>query len=108
MAPNMARKGVRRLPLFFQAINNKDGMGIFLGDGLRCAGGSLKRIQVRMTDGSGSASTTIGISAKSAAGGDSLSAGDTRYYQWWIRDPGGSPCGNLSNTSNGYAINWLP
>ncbi len=95
--------------MFFQAINNLDGMGIYLGDGIRCAGGNLKRLKVKFNDNNGDAdSLPTVISVRSAMLGDVLSGGDTRYYQWWFRDTAGSPCGNESNTSNGLQITWLP
>lgn len=83
--------------LFFQGDNAiNGGNGSQFGDGLRCAGGSVVRLQVRTADGNGSASTTVGIAAK---GG--VSPGDTKRYQWWHRDPTGSPCGTGFNLSNG-------
>ena len=46
------------------------------------------------------------ISTRSATFGHVIAPGETLYYQWWIRDSGGSPCGAESNTSNGYAVTW--
>ncbi len=90
--------------LYFQGHNAvAGGDGIVFGDGLRCAGGGVIRIQVRTSDGVGSSATTIPIGAK---GG--VSSGDTRYYQCWYRNPLNSPCGSDFNASNGYAITWLP
>ncbi len=94
--------------MFFQGINALDGAGVFLGDGLRCAGGYLKRLKVKLNDPTGAADTTpVVISQRSAQLGDQLVVGDVRYYQWWYRDSYG-PCGNESNTSNGYMITWAP
>ena len=98
-----SRGQVSNSTLFFQGNNDLTGMGIFLGDGHRIAGGGVIRIQPRPTNSNGDASTTIGISAKTGVG-----AGETKYYQWWIRDPAGSTCGAESNTSNGYKITWTP
>ncbi len=89
--------------LYFQA-NNDRSPGVLWGDGLSCAGGALKRLQLRFSSPAGSSSTTIGISAKAG----NIAAGDTKYYQIWYRDPAGSPCGHDFNSSNGYAITWLP
>ena len=92
--------------LYFQADNDLS-PGVVWGDGLRCAGGSLKRLQVRFADGVGTSSTTVGIAAKTG----NISAGDTKYYQCWYRTTVNPPCGssvNDFNTSNGYAITWQP
>ena len=88
--------------LYFQGITDLT-PGMIWGDGLRCTGGAITRLQVRFADGAGSSSTTIPLGA---AGG--VSAGDTRYYQCWYRNPQNSPCGYQFNTSNGYVISWIP
>jgi hypothetical protein len=90
--------------LYFQAENQIDsGNGLAFGDGLRCAGGSLIRLQVRGADPSGNSATTIDIAAK---GG--VVAGDTKRYQIWFRDPSASPCLNEFNLTNGLEITWEP
>jgi len=98
--------------MFFQAINNQDGAGLSLGDGIRCAGGNLKRLKVKIADAVGNATSAPSvISVRSAQLGDTLLAGDTRYYQVWGRDTVAPACGlgvNDSTTSNGYEITWLP
>ncbi len=89
--------------LFFQGINQVNGgAGIIFGDGLRCAGGALKRLQVVGFDGTGSGMTTVDIATK---GG--VAAGDVRNYQLWYRDPGSSPCASEFNASNGLQITWV-
>jgi hypothetical protein len=88
--------------LYFQGTTDLT-PGMIWGDGLRCTGGGIKRLQVRFADAAGSSSTTISIANKGGA-----SAGDARYYQCWYRNPLNSPCGFQFNTSNGYAITWLP
>jgi len=95
--------------MFFQANNNQDGNGLFLGDGIRCAGGGLIRLKVKLTDASGYAdSSPMVVTTRSASLGHTITAGETLYYQWWFRDSNGSPCTNESNTSNGYLITWAP
>ncbi len=94
--------------LYFQANNRIDeGNGSYFGDGLRCAGGGLIRLQVRASNAAGVSSTTISIAAK---GG--VSAGDTKRYQCWYRDNSGmQPCGAGVydfNLSNGFEITWRP
>ena len=90
--------------VFFQGNNAVNGgAGNPFGDGLRCAGGNVVRLNAPiMSDGAGSADTT-GITI-SVTGG--VFSGDTKRYQGWYRDPGG-PCGSGFNLTNGYEVNWL-
>ncbi|HIG10079.1 MAG: hypothetical protein ABGY71_08835 [bacterium] len=88
--------------LFFQGTNELGGgAGVAFGDGLRCAGGSLVRLEVRQIDATGQTATTLGLAA---AGG--LVAGDLRHYQFWFRDPFTSPCGTRFNLTGGYRVQW--
>jgi len=93
--------------LYFQADNRLGGGdGVHFGDGLRCAGGSLVRLQVVTADAAGASSTTVGIAAK---GG--IQAGQTKRYQCWYRTTDDPPCGLGVwdfNLSNGYEITWTP
>ena len=90
--------------LFFQGLNAvAGGFGVVFGDGLRCAGGGVARLQVRLASGAGSAVTTVDLVAAGQA-----QAGETFRYQWWYRDPAGSPCGTNFNLSNGLQLTWLP
>jgi hypothetical protein len=77
--------------------------GQVFGDGLRCAGGGLIRLGVKMPDGSGSASWGPGLGVK---GG--WVAGDIRRFQVWYRDPGMSPCATEFNTSHGLELLFQP
>jgi hypothetical protein len=43
-----------------------------------------------------------------ATAGTIPGVGGTRNYQFWYRDPMGSPCGAGFNTSNGLEIVWMP
>jgi hypothetical protein len=79
------------------------GAGASFGDGLRCAGQNVRRIQVVTADAAGNASSTLSI----AAGGAPLE-GDVKRYQWWYRDPALSPCGGGFNLSNGLELIWVP
>jgi len=90
--------------LYFQgtgAVNG--GSGAIFGDGLRCAGGTVARLRVRMADAAGHSSLAV---LPTAGGG--VSAGDLRRYQLWYRDTNGSPCGSGFNTTNGVEIVWAP
>ncbi len=86
--------------LLFSADNAiNGGLGIPFGDGFRCAGGNIRRLGVRQADAQGQASWGPGLSA---AGG--WTAGDTRRFQAWYRDPLGTPCGTGFNLSHGLEV----
>ena len=92
--------------LYFQADNDLS-PGVTWGDGLRCAGGSLKRLQVRFSDTFGTSFTTVDIAARAG----NVLAGDTKHYQCWYRTTLAPPCGpgvNDFNASNGVAVTWTP
>lgn len=93
--------------LFFQGINFiNGGNGNIFGDGLRCCGGSVKRLQARIMDATGSVSTTATLSVKG-----SVTAGSIYCNQGWYRDPsgaGGSPCSTFFNLTNGLSVTWAP
>jgi hypothetical protein len=89
------------------------GGGVVFGDGLRCAGGSLKRLYTASaTSGTlvvpGPSDPTI--SARSAAAGDPLAPGNVRYYQAYYRDPVltfcPAPQGKAFNVGNGVRAIW--
>ena len=83
------------------------------GDGLRCLGGSLRRLYVHAASNgsvSGPITGDLPISARSAQLGDALASGATRYYQVVYRDPTAaycaSPAGGSWNISSGLAVVW--
>jgi hypothetical protein len=97
---------------FFLQGTSVIGTAAVLGDGLRCIGGRLTRIAVR-TANAGSTSYPMSgdpsITARSAALGDPISAGQLRYYQVLYRDPGPGLCNSRSaslNTSNAVLVAW--
>jgi hypothetical protein len=71
------------------------------GDGLRCAGGSLKRYSVHNSGATGT------IQQGSVVSLGLLGAGDTRHFQCWYRDPSG-PCGSGFNVSDAYTVTFRP
>lgn len=77
------------------------GLGVSLGDGLRCVGGGVRRLGLRLADSAGDA--TWGPSLTQGLGN---AAGSTDRFQVWCRDPAG-PCNQGSNLSNGYAVTWI-
>jgi len=94
--------------LYFQADNDLR-PGLVWGDGLRCAGGNLRRLGVRFSDSSGY-SDTSGLPQPISLLAGNVLPGDTKFYQCWYRTTIDPPCGsgvNDFNTSNGYAITWV-
>jgi len=80
------------------------------GDGLRCTGGTLKRIYVKAAVNGvvvGPETGDPSISARSSTLGAPIPLGATRLYQAFYRDPppGFCPSGTF-NVSNGIAIAW--
>lgn len=107
-ADNLAFDGIQLLPgksaLLFVGNNAVgSGHGTVFGDGLRCAGGSVVRLGVKVPNLSGQASWGPGLAAK---GG--WSAGDRRRFQIWYRDPPSGACGSGFNLSNGIEVTFLP
>ncbi len=92
--------------LYFQADNDLS-PGVPWGDGLRCAGGALRRLEPRLADGSGVSQTTVTISTKAG----NVTAGSVKRYQCWYRNPLAPPCGpgvNDFNATGGYEVVWGP
>jgi hypothetical protein len=88
--------------LYFQGNNAiNGGLGSYFGDGLRCAGGGVRRLQVVFADASGASQTSIHLPTSGA-----VSAGEIKHYQLWYRDPALSPCGAGFNLSNGLRVAW--
>jgi hypothetical protein len=88
--------------IFFQGNNALGGgAGVPFGDGLRCAGGGVIRLQVTAIDLSGSANTTINVSLR---GG--ILGGETKHYQFWYQDTQATPCGSGFNLTNAVEVVW--
>jgi len=107
-ADNLTFTGTNLLPgqgaLLFSGPNQVNGgVGLPFGDGLRCAGGGIIRLGVKMPDGTG---TAVWGPALGVKGG--WVAGDTVEFQGWYRDPGTSPCSNEFNTTHGVEIVFVP
>ena len=97
------------LTVFVQG-NNLNTSGISYGDGVRCVTGALKRLGSHNAV-AGTASFPSGgdpsITARSAALGDPISPGATRYYQAYYRDPAPAFCPSQTfNVSGGMTIVW--
>jgi hypothetical protein len=89
--------------LFAGAGELNGGQGSPFGDGLRCVGGSLRRLGTRIGDASGLASW--GVLAPSSQG---WVAGDRRRFQVWYADAAGGPCSSGFNVSSGIEVVFAP
>jgi len=93
--------------LLFVGINQLNGgLGVPFGNGLRCAGGQVRRLGVRFTDGAGRAAW--GPSMGADGWNPAPTVGETRAFQAWYRDPVDSACGSTFNLTNGYAVTFQP
>jgi len=88
--------------------------GVVFGQGVRCVGGTLKRLYTHTASG-GTVSAPVGADApvhvRSAALGDPITFGSQRFYQVYYRDPtvlGGCPSSSTFNVGNGQAVTWIP
>ena len=88
--------------------------GVQLGDGVRCAGGTLLRLAVVPSSAGAShypGPGDLSIAQRSAQLGDVvLGSGALRHYQAWYRDPVASFCpdppGKNYNVTNATSVNW--
>jgi len=88
--------------------------GAVFGQGVRCAGGTLKRMYVKtavngsiLAPGPGD----LSISARSAALGAAITAGQHRWYGVYYRDPiilGGCPASSGFNSTPTLKVGWEP
>jgi hypothetical protein len=83
------------------------------GDGLRCAGGLLKRLYLESASGGSADAPGAGdpsITSRSASLGDTILPGQSRWYQAYYRDSSATfcpaPTGNTYNISNAVQVNW--
>jgi hypothetical protein len=83
------------------------------GDGLRCVGGSLKRLYVKAASAGAVYAPEPGdpsITTRSALLGDSIASGSMRQYQVYYRDPSAtfcpSPLGSTFNVGNALRVVW--
>lgn len=86
---------------------------VFVGDGVRCAGGTVVRLATRAAfEGAASypAAGEPSIRARSAALGAPIPPGGSRVYQVFYRDPiedfCGAPAGGNSNLTNALRVVW--
>jgi hypothetical protein len=86
--------------------------GAIYGQGVRCAAGSIKRLFTKLAFSGSITAPQPGdpsVSARSAALGDPIPPGATRYYFVYYRDPivlGGCPAASTFNTTQGGLVPW--
>jgi len=93
--------------LYFQGTGVINwGLGSVFGDGLRCAGGAVRRL--------GIATNVLGVSQYPGAGQPSLSvrgavtAPGERHYQVWYRNAGSFCAPATFNMTNSLLVTWRP
>ncbi len=91
--------------------------GATFGHGIRCAGGVIKRLYAKLAVGGSIAAPQlpgdVAIPVRSAALGDTIQAGQKRWYQVYYRDttlllPGCPLPANRFNATNAAEITWQP
>jgi Tol biopolymer transport system component len=88
--------------------------GVVYGQGVRCVGGTLKRLFVKIAVAGSITAPDFGagdptVSARSAAKGDVIQAGQSRWYLVYYRDPivlGGCPASSTFNATQTGRVDW--
>jgi hypothetical protein len=89
--------------------------GVVYGQGVRCVGGSLKRLFTKTASAAGSITApdfSAGdpqVSVRSAALGDTILAGQSRWYLVYYRDPvvlGACPPSSTFNATQTGRVDW--
>jgi hypothetical protein len=90
--------------------------GAVYGQGVRCVGGSIKRLGTKHASGGSMTipdfeAGDLQVTAASAAKGDLIQPGDSRYYLVYYRDPvvlGGCPATSTFNCTQTGSVQWSP
>ena len=90
--------------------------GAVYGQGVRCVGGTLKRLFTQNASVGSITAPNFGagdpsVSARSAALGNLIQAGQSRWYLVYYRDPfvlGGCPASSTFNTTQTGHVRWMP
>ncbi|MFT4540013.1 MAG: hypothetical protein ACI841_000774 [Planctomycetota bacterium] len=77
--------------------------GVIFGDGLRCVGGNVARLEVAFSSSRGAAETTLPVPSLGNA-----VAGVTSLYQYWYRDPTPGTCMSGFKLTNAIEVLDLP
>jgi hypothetical protein len=109
----LAVSGERASALTIFLQGNTEISAVAFGDGLRCAGGTLKRLYSKSAIGGVATAPERGemsITSRSAALGDPIAPGTMRVYMTYYRDPGPRfcpvPAGSTFNSSGAVRIPW--
>ena len=78
------------------------GLGVPAGDGRLCTTGASQRSQVQVTSVGGTSFNDWNGASMATVG----NIGSVTNFQFWYRDPVGSPCGTGFNFSNGWRV-WF-
>ena len=93
--------------LFFQGTQQvNSGAGVVFGDGLRCAGGTVRRLKTSNAVGGQAQVPAAGDPALSVLGG--IGSPGTFGYQAWYRNAAAFCTSATFNLTNGYEIAWIP
>jgi len=90
--------------------------GVVYGQGVRCVGGTLKRLFTKTAVGGSITAPDFGagdptVSARSAAKGNPIFPGQARWYLVFYRDPtvlGGCPAASTFNATQTGQVVWSP
>jgi hypothetical protein len=90
--------------------------GVVYGQGVRCSGGALKRLYTKTASGGSITAPDFNagdpqVSVRSAALGDTILAGQSRWYLVYYRDPivlGGCPATSTFNATQTGQVTWSP
>jgi Tol biopolymer transport system component len=90
--------------------------GVVYGQGVRCVGGTLKRLYTKSASGGSITAPSFAagdatVSARSAAVGNPIASGQSRWYLVFYRDPtvlGGCPSGSTFNATQTGVVTWSP
>jgi Tol biopolymer transport system component len=88
--------------------------GLVFGQGVRCVGGTLKPLYTKTAVGGSITAPNFGagdppVSARSSALGDTIQAGQSRWYLVYYRDPivlGGCPAASTFNATQTGQVVW--
>jgi hypothetical protein len=90
--------------------------GVVYGQGVRCVGGATKRLYTKTAVAGSITAPDFGagdptVSARSAAKGDVIQPGQSRWYLVYYRDPivlGGCPASSTFNSTQTGRVDWSP